>query len=50
MALNCKITKSNNAACETSVGGVLRMWVANYSPDYLRRGYGLCKRKPERRC
>lgn len=34
MALNCKITKSNNAACETSVGGVLRMWVANYSPDY----------------
>ena len=32
--LNCKITKSNNAACETSVGGVLRMWVANYSSDY----------------
>ena len=34
MALNCKITKSNNAACETSVSGVLRMWVTNYSPDY----------------
>lgn len=32
--LNCKITKSNNAACETSVGGVLRMWVANYSSEY----------------
>lgn len=32
--LNCKITKSNNAACETSVGGVLRMWVANYSSDF----------------
>ena len=32
--LNCKITKSNNAACETSVSGVLRMWVANYSSDY----------------
>ena len=32
--LNCKITKSNSAQCETSVGGVLRMWVANYSSDY----------------
>ena len=32
--LNCKITKSNSAQCETSVGGVLRMWVANYSPEY----------------
>ena len=34
MALNCKITKSNSTACDTSVGGVLRIWVANYSPDY----------------
>lgn len=32
--LNCKITKSNSAACDTSVGGVLRIAVANYSPDY----------------
>ena len=32
--LNCKISKSNSAQCETSVGGVLRMWVANYSSDY----------------
>ena len=32
--LNCKITKSNSAQCETTVSGVLRMWVANYSSDY----------------
>lgn len=32
--LNCKISKSNSSVCDTSVGGVLKMAVANWSPDY----------------
>lgn len=32
--LNCKITKSTSAICDTSVGGVLKMAVANWDPEY----------------
>lgn len=32
--LNCKITKSNSNSCDTSVSGVLKMAIANWSPDY----------------
>lgn len=33
--LNCKISKGHSQACETSVGGILKLAFANYSNSYV---------------